>query len=134
MDPIVLFQLTFTFIYSTVRFRDTQAHLDLGFQLDNMAYTIPKPNSQATLKPSELKDFHQFIPPIPFRLHSVNCFPRKKVIARIYNLSAARQCLGGILMPSMSTGVGTSFKAILAMFHSHLTTHLRLMTLDLPLH
>ena len=95
MDPIVLFQLTFTFIYSTVRFRDTRAHLDLGFQLDNMAYTIPKPNSQATFKPSELKDFHQFIPPIPFRLHSVNCFPRKEVIAWIYNLSAARQCLGG---------------------------------------
>ena len=36
-----------------VRSCDTQAHLGLGLQPDNMAYTIPKPNSQATFKSSE---------------------------------------------------------------------------------
>ena len=36
---------------------DTQAHLGLGLQSDNVAYTIPKPNFQATLKPSEQKIF-----------------------------------------------------------------------------
>ena len=35
----------------------TQAHLGLGLQSDNVAYTIPKPNFQATLKPSEQKIF-----------------------------------------------------------------------------
>ena len=35
---------------ANVRSCYTQAHLGLGFQPDNVAYTIPRPNSQATLK------------------------------------------------------------------------------------
>ena len=36
-------------------------------------------------------------------------------------------------MTSMSTGVGTSFKAILAMFHSHLTTPLTINDIGPPI-
>ena len=41
----------------TIRSCYTQAHLYLRLQLDNMAYLVPKPNSQATLKSCELELF-----------------------------------------------------------------------------
>ena len=41
----------------TIRSCYTQAHLYLRLQLDNVAYPVPKPNSEATLKPCELEIF-----------------------------------------------------------------------------
>ena len=79
-----------------VRSCDTQAHLGLGLQPNNMAYTIPKPSSQATLKPSERTIFINSYYVTPSRSHPVICFPNKKVIVRSYYLSVAQQCLGSI--------------------------------------
>ena len=112
---------------------DIQTHLGLRIQPNNMAHSVPKPKPQAAFRPIEWMIFINSYYATSSESHLVICFPNKKVIARPYYLSVARQCRGASL-PSMSTEVGTISKAILTTPHSHLNIHLQLTILDLPLH
>ena len=77
----------------TVRHYDTQAHLGLGLQPDNMAHTVPKSRPQATLKHIGqmifISTYHTTSP----GSHPMNRFPNKGATAQVYCLSGARQCL-----------------------------------------
>ena len=118
---------------ANVRPYHIQSHLGLGLQLDNMAHTISKPRPHTNSKPIEQMIFINSYHAMPPGSHSVTCLPNKKVIAWLYCLSVARQCLGNITAEHIYWS-GNHFQS-----HSHHTplppnTHLRLTTLDLILH
>ena len=80
-----------------VRPWDIQIHLGLGLQPNNIAHFVPKPRPQAAFRPIEWMIFINSYYATPSRSHLVICFPNKKVIARSYYLSVARQCLESII-------------------------------------
>ena len=104
---------------------DIWTHLGLRLEPDNMAHIAPRPKPQVTFKTIEQMIFINSYHTTPQGSHPVICFPNKKVIARLYCLSVARQYRGLPLL-SIPTEMGTISKATLTTSHSHLSTHIRL--------
>ena len=102
-------------VIATVRPCDIQTHSGLELQPNNMALSVPRPRPQAAFRPIERMIFINPYYTTSSGSHLVICFPNKKVIARPYYLSVARQCWRASL-PSMSTESGNHFQS-----HSHHT-------------
>ena len=123
------FVLWIWFWLVSVRPCDIQAHLGLGLQPNNMAYTVPKPRPQATFKPIGQMIFISSYHATPPGSHPVNYFLNKEVIARLYYLSVAQQYQGNITTKHIRWG-GKQFQCHSS--HSHLNTHFEAIELEPP--